>query len=241
VIAAASSELIAQRVLQQRVDTKFVFRERALDVLLDALDGDYAVVLASDQQQARYENVYFDTDDYLCLREHHRGRRTRYKVRIRHHVDREQSFLEVKEKRNTDATFKHRMPIPFRTERLDDEALRFIEMHASVPAEQLRASLRIHFRRMTLVGIETHERITLDTGLWFSGGETESTLSDGVIAEVKQVRFKARSPIMRALRGIGALQLSVSKYCTAAQLLLPSFPLKRYRPRLRLLRTQFNG
>jgi len=94
---------------------------------------------------------------------------------------------------------------------------------------------------MTLVGIKTHERITLDTQLWFSGGDNESKLSEGVIAEVKQGRFNARSPIIRALRGIGAMQLSVSKYCTAAQLLLPSFPLKRYRPRLRLLRTQFDG
>jgi len=240
-IASASKELIAERVLQERVDTKFVFREQNRDALLTSLDGDYAVVLASGQPDARYETVYFDTDDYLCLREHHRGRRARYKVRIRHHVDRSQSFLEVKEKRNNNATFKYRLPIPFRTETLDDDALQFIAEHARVPVQRLQQSIRIHFRRMTLVGIKTHERITLDTQLWFSGGDNESKLSEGVIAEVKQGRFNARSPIIRALRGIGAMQLSVSKYCTAAQLLLPSFPLKRYRPRLRLLRTQFDG
>ena len=162
-------------------------------------------------------------------------------MRIRHHLDREQSFLEVKEKRNTNRTRKQRLPIAFMQETLDAVAHDFISTHLRVCPESLEPSLRVDFTRITLVGLHTDERVTFDTGLHLSRGETHEGLSQGVIAEVKQHRFKPRTPIMLALRGTGALQMSVSKYCTAAQMLVPDIKLNRYRPRMRMLRRRFDG
>ena len=73
-------------------------------------------------------------------------------------------------------------------------------------------------------------------GLWFGDGTREEHIENLAIIEVKQARFNARSPIMRALRTRRALQLRVSKYITGAQLLWPEIRLNRYNHRLRMLR-----
>ena len=97
-LPVASEELLSQRALQKRVDSKFILHERALEPLFFHLSQDYAIVLSNKNRIARYQNTYFDTAEYLFLREHHRGRRPRYKIRIRHYPDRELSFLECKKK-----------------------------------------------------------------------------------------------------------------------------------------------
>jgi hypothetical protein len=234
----AHDALIAQRVLQKRLDTKFVLNESALDDVWQGLEGHYALMVAGSRPSAEYQNVYFDTPQYLSLRAHHRGQRPRFKVRIRHHVDRAQSFLEIKEKRNTGRTLKHRKPIEFMQETLGPDDHGFIRAHAPVVPEELVQSMRIAFQRVSLVGIHTDERLTIDTALTFMG---EALLAGAVIAEVKQQRFRPRTAAMLALRGAGALKLSVSKYCTAAQLMVPGQRLPRYRLRLRMLRRRCNG
>ena len=107
------------------------------------------------------------------------------------------------------------------------------ESHASLPPCYRS---KIGFDRLMLVGFDTEERVTIDTGLWFNDGRTTHQIQDLVIVEVKQARFKARSPIMQALRAQKALQLRVSKYITGAQLLWPEIRLHRYNNRLRMLR-----
>jgi hypothetical protein len=108
--------------------------------------------------------------------------------------------------------------------------LAFIEEHSRLIANTLQPTMRIDFSRTTLVGIETDERITIDRNLRFGRGEEEAELAGGIIVEVKQPRLAPRSPVMRALREVRALPLSISKYCTGAQLLLPSVNPKQYKP-----------
>ena len=115
---AASLALIEQRALQKRVDTKQVVARAAFEDVFARLADHYAVILSTEKQEAVYRNVYFDTPDHLCLHEHHRGRRPRFKVRIRHHVDRSLSFLEIKERRHGGITHKHRRVLPFLQEEL---------------------------------------------------------------------------------------------------------------------------
>ncbi len=233
---AASAELLAARMLQVRMDTKFILKASALDALLGTLYDDYAVVVSGSQTNARYDNLYFDTPAHLALTSHHRGVRPRFKVRIRHHLDRQMSFLEVKEKRNTNRTHKQRMAIPFMTEDLDAAAIQFIQHHCPIDPSTLQKSMRIRFSRMTLVGRHSQERITVDSHLQFSAGEAHADLPGTVITEVKQERYRPTTTVMRALRAAKAHQMSLSKYCTAAQLLLPHIKMNRYRPRLRMLR-----
>ena len=232
----ATEDLVSSRALQDRVDTKFVLRLDELDYLLSLLSTDFSVVTAGQSMVGRYQNLYFDTAEYRFLREHHRGRRPRFKVRIRHYVDRNISALEIKEKSPNERTRKLRKPIPFLAEQLSEGHCAFLDEHPRITASVLHPSLRVDFSRITLVAKHVDERLTIDTDLRFSHGDRESALDSMVIAEIKQARFSPRGPGMLALRRVGAMRLRISKYMTGGQLLLPSVRLQRYEPRLKLLR-----
>ena len=231
-----SPELLAQRALQKRVDTKFILDCDALRQVLDQVKEHYGLLTAEGATAAQYKTLYFDTLNYDCLREHHRGRRPRHKIRIRHYLDRKLSYLEIKNKTNANQTVKARQQIPFLQEAIGEGEREFIDEHNPIAAEALRPSLRTDFHRITLVGLETMERATFDLDLSFQKSSEDARLPGAVIAEIKQDRYRARSPIMLALRQARVLPESISKYCTAATLLLPSVPMQRYLPKVRSLR-----
>jgi len=232
----ASSALLAERGLQKRVDTKFILSLDALRRTLRQIRPDYALLTAEGAASARYKTLYFDTPDYLCVREHNRGRRPRHKIRIRHYLDRQLSFLEIKNKTNADETIKARRQIRFGQENLGEEDRQFIDDHNPIAATALQPSLRTDFQRITLLGLESMERATFDLHLCFSGSKSDAGLPGAVIAEIKQDRFRARSPIMLAMRDAHVMPVSISKYCTAASLLLPSVRMHRYATKLHSLR-----
>ena len=148
------------------------------------------------------------------------------------------SFAEIKKKSASDTTLKHRLDIPFQKEDLVGLQA-FINDHCSVvDMDRLKPSLRTDFNRITLVGTQTYERITIDTHLQCFDDATDASWKwfKGVIVEVKQERFGPRSPVMMALRSIKSKALSISKYCTAASHLLPNINMKLYRPKMRQIR-----
>jgi hypothetical protein len=236
----ANPALLEERALLKRVDTKFILDSNALHQVLGQVKGGYALLTAEGASAAQYKTLYFDTRNYDCLREHHRGRRPRHKIRIRHYLDRKLSFLEIKNKTNADQTIKARQQIPFLQEEIGPAQREFINAHNPIPAHRLNPSLRTDFRRITLVGLETMERATFDLDLSFEESTTEARIPGAVIAEIKQDRFRARSPVMLALRQAHVLPVSISKYCTAATLLLPAVPMQRYRPKVRSLQRMYN-
>ena len=232
----ATPELLEQRALQKRVDTKFILDFAALRQILDRVKAHYSLLTAEGAAAAQYKTLYFDTQNYDCLREHHRGRRPRHKIRIRHYLDRKLSYLEIKNKTNANRTIKARQQIPFLQEAIGDSERSFIDANNPIAAERLLPSLRTDFHRVTLVGLDTMERATFDLDLSFQKSSEDARIPGAVIAEIKQDRFRARSPIMLALRQAHVLPESISKYCTAATLLLPSVPMQRYLPKIRSLR-----
>ena len=231
-----SEDLLRERELLTRVDTKFVFELSKLEPLLRGLVGDYQLLRAGGEAVAQYRTLYFDTADFRYLRAHHRGRRPRYKVRIRHYLERELSMLEVKKKTNGNKTEKVRKPLSFNSEGLTEEDLAFIDSFNPVHSSELHPILRTDFSRISLVGVHAEERVTFDVHLNFRGQEEGVTLSGGVIAELKQARFMPGSGAVLALRELGIRPCSVSKVCTAAMLLLPEVRLNRLRPSLRSLK-----
>lgn len=233
--APATPSLLADRALLRRIDTKFAHSSARVAAILERLTDDYAVLPAGDSLVARYETLYFDSPDFRCFTEHLRGRRPRYKVRMRHYLDRDVSYLEVKQKTNANRTVKWRRPIDFRSTTLTDEDRLFLEEHCPW-AQGMQRALWTNFHRVTLVGLHTMERVTIDLDLSFERGQERAALDGGVIVEVKQDRFDSRSPILLALRANEVRPLSISKYCAAATLLVPGARSHRYRPRLRALR-----
>lgn len=209
----ASSALLRQRELLDRVDRKFTTSVELVSEFLRGLRDDYHILAAGNTGWARYETCYFDTPDLYAFHEHVRGRRPRYKVRIRHHVDRERSFLEIKRKTNGGKTEKARRDRPFRDTTLTDEDRAFICENSGLPAELLCPAVWTNFRRATFVGVSTNERITVDVGLSFTkeGGE-EQGVTFGII-ELKQPRITHSTPAMQLLRQLCVREQSLSKYC----------------------------
>lgn len=233
----ADAELLAARALLRRVDSKFLVAVSSLDEILGKVTGDYGIVLAGGNRTATYRTIYYDTPQLRCFHDHRRGRRPRQKVRIRHYDDRDVSYLEIKTKRSEFISAKKRRRQAYSDSVLDADGRVFVDENSRLPAEALVPTVHTDFRRITLVGFSVHERITLDVDLVVrrdGDDDDDSERLDGVsILEVKQARFTAHSPIMRALRESGYRPTSASKYCTATALLTPNLRLNRLLPSLR--------
>lgn len=231
----ASQQLREQRDLLRRVDTKYVCGDAtAVDVLAD-LATDYAALPVPSGNVATYRSLYFDTPELRCYHDHRRGRRPRHKVRIRHYPDRALSFLEVKIKHNETVTDKRRLAIGFGTEALDARMKSFLET-CGIAADDYRPILRVDFRRLSLVGIRTCERVTLDCEVEarLLGGEHER-FGELVVVEVKQSPFCVRTPIMRALSKAGLRAQAMSKYAIATALMRPELRKNRLLPDMRAI------
>ena len=237
-MAVASAELLSQRSLQRRHDSKFVLHRRALPALFSLLQPHYAVVHANQNPIARYDNQYFDSLDHRLLREHHRGRVPRYKLRIRHYADRGLSFVESKKKLASGVTQKSKQAIPPAQRDLTGLDA-FVRANIPLSLGALVPSITTTFRRITIVHPEEAERATCDIDVLFQHNSRQKHLTRGAIVEIKQLHRQPRSPLMLALKQVGARKLSISKYCTAGFFLLPSVPMNLYRPTIHSMRKAF--
>jgi hypothetical protein len=233
--APASTQLRDERELLRRVDTKYVCDHGTAMLLVADLAPDYAALPVLSGNVAMYHSLYFDTADLRSYHDHRRGRRPRHKVRIRHYPDRALSFLEVKTKRNEVVTDKQRLELVYGAEELDARARAFLRS-CGLHGDDYLPSLRIAFRRLSLVGVRSAERVTIDTALeaWPLAGERTS-FGELVVIEVKQSPFSVRTPIMRALHRTGLRERAMSKYTIATALVRPELPRNRLLPDVRAI------
>lgn len=213
--SSASPQLLAERALQQRVDRKFLLPTAALPRLLTGLQCDYQVVCTEGDPAARYRSLYFDTAELDAFHDHRRGRRPRYKLRVRHHVDRRRSFFEIKRKGASGRTDKARSARPFGDHLLGANDAHFVREFCPFLIDHLRPTLWTNFFRATLVGVHTEERLTLDWSLSFVADSHAVDLPGVTIVEVKQARMDHQTPAVAACRGLGLRATSASKYCVA--------------------------
>ena len=82
--------------LMDRSEDKFIIPIDWCGDLSKKLKADYNILEIANERQFRYDNLYFDTPDNICLEDHIRGRKNRFKVRIRSYSNSNISFLEVK-------------------------------------------------------------------------------------------------------------------------------------------------
>ena len=230
--APADPELAMRRELLRRTDTKFLLERSALARVLEQVTGDYGVLLAGDRSLSSYRTLYFDTADLEMFHDHRRGRRPRRKVRIRHYDDRQLSFVEVKTKRSEALSVKHRREIAYGSDELD---LDLVAARGRLDPARLRPALWTNFERLTLIGLATPERVTVDLDLRFIRGEHRLDLGGVAILEVKQAPFSARTPIWRALRSLGMRPRSVSKYCAGTLMTRRGLRYNRLAPSIRAI------
>lgn len=232
--AVAPPTLLAARALQQRVDRKYLLSARDIPCVLAHLQRTHCVVCAGAHLWARYQSVYFDTPARDLYHAHRRGRRPRYKLRIRHHLDRGLSFLEVKQKAQSGRTVKHRLTLPFGQDDLTSRERSFIDAHAPLAGTRLCPQLAISFQRLTLVGSDIDERVTLDRALTVASGPSVERFGPVVIAEVKQTRYRNHSGAVDAIRAVHARETALSKYCLATAL-VAAVPANVFTPALRAM------
>jgi hypothetical protein len=217
----AGTALIEARALQQRVDRKYLLAAGALEPLLARLRPEYSLLHVGEQGWARYESIYLDTADHTFYHAHRCGRRPRYKVRIRHHVDRQLSFLEIKSKTNSGRTMKRRLALSYGQNHLGVPEQQFIDTYAPTNSARLMPCVSISFLRLTLVGKGLNERLTFDRDVTFVGGPREERFSRVVVCEVKQVVRSNHLGAVPALRTLHARETAFSKYCIGTLLVAP--------------------
>lgn len=198
--------------LMSRVETKFVFKLNELPNLLSILSKDYRVVEIEKNTMPAYESFYFDDKNLFFYSEHQRGRQNRFKVRYRRYVESNLIFFEVKHKRKGRTT-KNRIRVNELKKSLGIEEKDFLKT-TLIPQLNLVPSLSNSYKRITLVNKKTIERLTLDIDLNSVYGEKETSLSDIVIAELKQERITRSSPFYVAAKKLRFRSFRLSKYCT---------------------------
>jgi hypothetical protein len=217
----ASAAQIESRSLQQRVDRKYVVSTALVAPLLRLLASSHSLLLAGESTWARYESLYFDSEGRDLYHAHRRGRMPRYKVRIRHHLDRELTFLELKRKERRGHTAKFRLQLSFGQSELGASERQFIAAHAPIDPTALVPAVIVSFQRLTLVGRDVNDRLTLDRDLAVVTDGQRMPLPPAIIAEVKQPQYANHLGAVAALRGMRAREMALSKYCLGTSLSAP--------------------
>lgn len=235
--ATATEDMIESSALIKRVDSKYIIPVGKLPFILDAFKKHYAVMTADTCYVVHYQNLYYDTPARRCYHDHRRGRFTRYKVRVRNYVERGLSFLELKTKTNQRITTKRRLEKTFLDSNLDSKSIDFIRESGVFVEDELVPGIWTDFERISLVGLTSIERVTIDLNLQVRNatGERKHQLGGAAILEVKQPKLFERSPAMLTLRSVGIRKRSVSKYCIGMMLIDKNLRGNRFLPTIKYI------
>ncbi|MCZ2836582.1 polyphosphate polymerase domain-containing protein [Modestobacter sp. VKM Ac-2985] len=224
------AELVDRAALQTRVDRKYLLTVTAAEAVVAGLaEAEQLRVLAEGEQRAFcYASQYLDTPELTGFHLAARGRRRRFKVRVRTYLDSGDSFLEVKTRGSRGQTVKERTPWTGGDDVFVDDVLQRAGIE-QVPAAALRPTLCTGYLRTTLLLPATESRITVDTGLtWSLPGGRAVALPGMAIVETKS--GAAASAADRHLWRHGHRPCRISKYGTGLAALRPGLPANRWHP-----------
>jgi hypothetical protein len=226
--------------LLDRTDTKFVFSIDYLPSVLSRLSKDYQPLNINGQCISKYKTIYYDTDDFQMYLSHQNRKSNRFKIRARRYVDSNLHFFEIKFKTNKGRTIKERMKIKKIKELLGKKASRFLTERTHFDPASLKAKIWVNYSRITLVNMNTKERVTIDSDLTFEKDGLTKPFTHIAIVEVKQEKSSASffGKIMREMR---IEQGSMSKYCIGITQLYDSVKKNNFKPRLLFLNKIANG
>lgn len=210
--------LNGKAAMLERLDHKYIVPADRLQAALAAFAPIFDVLEIKGKRAFTYATRYFDDPAQRAYYDHHQGRRKRCKVRVRHYVEANLSFLEVKLKDARDVTVKKRLPLEAPLAQLDQRCMDFIDdCYSGLYGEAFDAWLfpviAMEYRRITLVAREGGERLTIDTGLHFAADDAARQVApDLFIIETKSARGNGIAD--KILRGLHLHPTgSCSKYC----------------------------
>jgi hypothetical protein len=223
--------------LMNRTETKYVLSLKRIPDFLTSLDGGYKILEINNERLFTYTTTYLDTIDYLFFNQHVTGKLDRNKVRYRKYENTGITFLEIKRRTNKDRIVKYRIKNDLTSDSVcDDTALKFLKEYIPQSSLLLRPVLINRFKRVTLVGTEMNERVTIDYYLSFSNfnGAHYNMPFIGII-ELKKDGNANRSPIANILKKNSIYQTGFSKYCIGTSILNNPPRINANKPKLLLL------
>ncbi|MCE5348226.1 MAG: polyphosphate polymerase domain-containing protein [Bacteroidales bacterium] len=204
--------------LMNRTDTKYVLSVKRLPEILNRMDGMYKALMINSNRIFSYATTYLDTSDFLFFNQHVTGKLERNKVRYRKYENTGTTYLEVKKKTNKNRTIKWRIENNLTSGNgCDERAYSFINEYIPQKPLVLKPVLKSNFKRITFVGPEIAERITIDYDLSFS--DTNGNMAKYpfiAVVELKRQGFSYSSPVASILKDYLIHPTGFSKYCVGA-------------------------
>jgi hypothetical protein len=224
--------------LMNRVEIKYLLNFHKVPGLIDMLADKYQALEINGLRSFPYSSTYMDTDDSLFYNQHVRGQLDRFKIRYRRYESADRSFLEVKRKTNKGRTVK------WRIEKMEDDvffenkAAGFISKYSPVGPDSIKKVLLNRFTRITLAGIESKERITIDFNITFSdcNGNAGLSFPHLAIVELKKESYSDSSYFRNLIKNANVHPSSFSKYCVGSCLLNNTLKRNALKPKLLLLK-----
>ena len=206
--------------LMNRVETKYVFSAGKLMDLLNRLPGNYRVLEIDSVRTFPYNTTFLDTSSLLFYTQQLTGKLNRHKVRYRYYESTGLSFLEIKKRTNKNRTIKWRIENRLNTNSPDESASEFLKEYLPYGFLSLKPVLINGFNRITLVGTELKERVTLDYDITFTNPDGRiSQLPFLAVAELKRERHSGQSPFGNTMKQLGLRPRRFSKYCVGSALI----------------------
>ena len=218
--------------LLDRMDTKFVFNQIQLPQILEKIKPVYRILEIKNSSVFRYDNTYFDTDDFLFYNQHHNENRKRFKVRLRKYSSNSKSFFEIKIKNNKNRTIKKRILVDEMNNCLGDQEKNLVSEIIGLPPNQLTPILNVQFSRITLADNSFNERLTIDTDLSVRNGTSSKIFDKLAISEIKQKKYNPKSNFIQILRNLKIPEMRFSKYCMGMLHVNKEIKYNRFKPKL---------
>ncbi len=230
--------LVDSSRLMTRVDRKYLLAAADADVLVRLTPAGTRVLDIDGRRCFGYVSTYLDTPGLLTYHLAARGRRRRFKVRVRSYVATREGYLEVKTRQGGRTAKTRLVGTHLDGGRLDPDGSAFVTSSLGAagidvaPVGELAPVVEIRYQRATLVVDDGAGRVTLDHGLrWDRPDGTHLEQADLVIVETKSVRRP--TSLDRLLWSLGHRPRRVSKYATGLAALDPSLPANRWSRTLR--------
>jgi len=218
--------------LLDRMETKYVLGVSQLSVALQLLTRSYRVLDIQGVRLNHYQTVYFDTPDFTLYQQHHNGYGSRYKVRARKYVESNLAFFEIKHKTNRERTVKSRLAIPDIVTNIPGQLDDFVDEYTPFHAAAFEPKLWNDYVRVTLVGMQRAERLTLDLNVSFRWDGTVSALPGLAIAEVKQEHRSQQSDFIQQMKRLGVRPSGFSKYTAGVYSLYSDVKLNNFKAQI---------
>lgn len=226
------AELNEQAALQKRTDRKYPMHAVDAEMAIATMPPGTRILTENHETSFRYQSIYFDTYGFDSYLQAARARPQRFKVRVRHYLDTDDAFLEVKTKENGQTVKRRVEHDPRSLFEINPSEFEFIRYClakgriADLNPAWLKPMLLTSYRRTTLLTPDG-ARATFDDELrWNSIGQRTLEISDLVIVETKSAGHASDAD--HYLWSLGHRPRRISKYATGLAALRQELPANRW-------------